>query len=288
MPVGPTRRSSRCVRLARRLTQCALLATLVLGARSAAAVADVPFAHGEHLKYDVTWSGVPVGKASLRVGPVEEFEGREVFRITSKADSIGFMSYFFPVEDRVESIVDASGIFPYKLDLKQRHGRRRVRKQVEFDHVARQATLVNGGKRSVHEIPPRAQDMLSSLYYFRTLKDLKVGESVLIDIHESKKTWKTEVQVLEREQLTLSAGTFDTLKLRALFRFEGLLMTKGDAYIWVTADEQRIPVQLEGRIAVGSIRAVIEKVDRPASIRAGNNENPVGVQRTNRLARTPS
>jgi hypothetical protein len=268
--------------------RCALIVGLAFGTRAAHAVADVPFAQGEHLKYAVSWSGIPVGKASLRVSPVEEVDGREVFRITSKADSIGFMSYFFPVEDRIESIVDANGIFPYQLDVNQRHGQRRARKQIEFDHVARQATLVNGGKRSVHEIPAHAQDMLSSLYYFRTLKDLKVGDSVLIDIHESKKTWKTEIQVLRREQLKLPAGSFNTLKLRALFRFEGLLMTKGDAYIWITDDARRIPVQLEGRIAVGSIRAALEEVDLPATIRAGDNENPVGVHRTNRLARTPS
>jgi hypothetical protein len=279
-PSGP-----RCGRL---LARCALLALLLFGSRAAQAAADVPFAYGEHLKYDVSWSGIPVGKASLRVSPVEEFEGREVFRITSKADSIGFMSYFFPVEDRVESIVDANGIFPYRLDLKQRHGRRRMRKQITFDHVAHEATLVSGDKRSVHEIPPHAQDMLSSLYYFRTLKELKVGNSVLIDIHESKKTWRTEIQVLQRERLELPAGSFNTLKLRALFRFEGLLMTKGDAYIWVTDDERRIPVQLEGRIAIGSIRAALEQVDRPPAIRAGSGENPVGVRRTNRLARTPS
>ena len=229
-------------------------------------VLAVPFAAGERLVYNITWLGINVGTGVLEVKPKESYQNKEAFRIISTARSNDLISFFFPVEDEIESWVDANGIFSYFIQISQHHGLRRVSKEVLFDQEQHQATMVYKGKTRTFPIPPRVQDSLSSLYFFRTLEDLPIGRSVFIDVHESKKNWRLEIQILGHERITVPIGTFDTIKTKATVQYEGVLMDKGDVYIWFTNDERKIPVLMKGRITIGTITATLASGDLPTRI----------------------
>ena len=53
------------------------------------------------------------------------------------------------------------------------------------------------------------------------------------------------------------AGTFNTIKVKALIKYEGLFVNKGDVFIWFTDDETRTPVKIESRIKIGNITALL-------------------------------
>ncbi|HZX48598.1 MAG TPA: DUF3108 domain-containing protein, partial [Nitrospirota bacterium] len=53
------------------------------------------------------------------------------------------------------------------------------------------------------------------------------------------------------------AGTFDTIKVKTLIKFEGLFVNKGEVFIWFTDDEVKIPVKMESKIKVGTITALL-------------------------------
>lgn len=219
------------------------------------AQAEFPFSEGERLVYDITWLGMNVGTGILEVKPKETYRNKETSRIISTARSNNLISFFFPVEDQIESLVDANGIFSYFIQVRQHHGLRRVNKEILFDQEQHQATMIYKGKTRIYSIPPRVQDSLSSLYFFRTFGDLTIGQSVFINVHESKKNWRLEVQILGRERIKVPIGTFDTIKTKARVRYEGVLMDKGDVYLWITNDERKVPILMKGRITVGSITA---------------------------------
>jgi hypothetical protein len=117
------------------------------------------------------------------------------------------------------------------------------------------------GQESRFDIPPQVQDILSSLYYFRTLPQLENGTSVFIDVHESKKNWKLEIQILGRETLKTALGKIPTVKVKAIVQFEGVLWDKGDLYLWLTDDSRHIPVVMNGKIVIGSITATLTQVE---------------------------
>ena len=223
-----------------------------------------PFAPGERLVYDLTWFGISVGTGKLEVEAREIFKDKDTYRIVSTARSNSFISKFFPVEDRVESIIDATDIFSYYILINQRHGSRRVKKEIVFDQINREATLMYKGKERTFTIPDRVQDSLSSLYFFRSMDDLRVGQSVFIDVHESKKNWRMEVEILKKEKITVPMGSFDTLKIKAKVRYEGVLMDKGDVYIWVTDDHRKIPVLMKGKVSIGPFTASLSSGALPA------------------------
>ena len=215
------------------------------------------FAPGERLVFDITYMGVKGGTAIMEVLEKIPMKGRDVYHIVSTAQSNDFVSLFYPVDDRVETYIDVEGLYSHTIKVKQHEGKRRREKIIHFDQIQHRAVQLKNNQSEVFEIPPEAQDSLSSLYFFRTQKTVEVGTSVFIDVHESEKNWKLEIRALAKERVTTPVGTFDTIKVQAMVRYEGLFINKGDVFIWFTDDDRRIPVMMRSKIKIGSITAIL-------------------------------
>lgn len=216
-----------------------------------------PFGPGERLVYDITYLGAKGGKAVMEVVEKTKMKGRDVYHIVSTAQSNDFISLFYPVDDRIESYMDVEGLYSHYIKVKQHQGKRRREKTIVFDQIQHRAVLHRNDRQEVFEIPPRVHDSLSSLYFFRTKYPLEVGSSVFIDVHESQKNWQLEIRVLGKETVETPVGTFDTIKVQAMVRYEGIFMDRGDVFIWFTDDPKRIPVMMKSKIKIGSIAAVL-------------------------------
>ncbi len=244
-----------------------LLAASIGASASASAAAEVPFGHGERLVYEIAWFSLVGGTASLDVEEADQ-DGTPIFRVRSVAKSNSFVSMFFPVEDRIESLIDRSTLTALRLDVKQRQGKRRRERVTVFDQVNHVATVVKNGERKVLDIPPSVQDSLSCLYYFRSLPKIGVGETVTIDVHESSKNWRLGIVGLNHERVRTGAGEFDAIRVKAQVEFEGVFLERGDVYIWFTDDARRLPVRMESKIKIGRISANLieyEPGPRPVS-----------------------
>ncbi|MEK7742575.1 MAG: DUF3108 domain-containing protein [Nitrospirota bacterium] len=211
----------------------------------------------EKFEYDLTWTGVKAGTATLEITRT----GNDI-KIVSTAQSAKWVSVFYTVDDRVETLLTkkTSLMFvgePVNYRLRIREGRHRRDKEVIFNSGNKVTYIdhINNEKHSF-DVPSLIFDPLSSFYYLRTLK-LVVGEPVYVTMFDSKKVWNVEVQVLRKEKVTLPTGTVDTILIKPLMKSEGIFYKKGDIYIWLTDDEKRIPVKLQTKVAIGSINALL-------------------------------
>ena len=109
-------------------------------------------------------------------------------------------------------------------------------------------------------MPERVQDALSSLYYVRTRQDFIVGKPIVVDVHDSGKTWSIEIHTLGRERITTPAGEFDTIMIKTYPKYEGVFMHKGEIFMWLTDDARKIPVLMKSRISIGSIVATLTEM----------------------------
>jgi hypothetical protein len=212
---------------------------------------------GEKLIFEITWMGISAGTASLEIRDKIKMNGREVYHIASTARSNNIVSLIYPVDDLIETFVDTEWIYPYRMSINKKEGRRKKDKQIVFDQSGHTAREINGGREIISEVPPDVQDPLSCLYFFRTFKDLGDGKIHTIDVYDSKKNWRMEVKVLGREQVTTPAGTFKAIKVKPEIYYEGLFQNKGDVYVWLTDDERRMPVLVKSSIKIGSVKAAL-------------------------------
>lgn len=223
---------------------------------------DIP----ERLRYELTWAGIKVGESTL-----EAKDNGNGIQFISKANSVSWVSIFYKVDDTVVSILKkqtaedraqkTDKIFmwtPETYRIKLREGKYRRDKEVIFDHTAKKARYINhiNDETTSSDINDSTLDPLSCLYYVRRLP-LEVGKSVFIEVFDSKKLYKVEVQVLNKETVETPAGTFKTILIKPIIKSEGIFYRKGDILIWLTDDEKRTPVLLKTRVQLGSVKAVL-------------------------------
>lgn len=214
------------------------------------AIDNVAFGTGEKLFFDINYGFINAGTASMEVEKLIEYKSRPCYQIVSKALSNKFFASFYKVDDRVESIVDATGLFSWRFEKKLREGGYRAERKYEFDQPM---NLVYEGKDTI-TVEPYAQDALSVMYYVRTVP-LEVGKSVYAYNYVDGKKMNLEIKVLKREQITVKAGTFDCLVVEPLSESVGVFKNEGTLRVWLTDDRLRLPVLMKSKILVGSISA---------------------------------
>jgi hypothetical protein len=229
------------------------LVTVILALLAApVGAATVP----ERLVYQLSWTGITVGTATQEIYA----EGRS-HRIVVTARSNDWLSVFYPVNDRIENLLDREGgPFPgvpryYRMQTNEgTHSRDR---EIRFGG---NGTAVfhdrRGGERVTLAVPPRTFDIYSSFYHVRYLP-LEVGTSIFVNVLDGKETQRLEVKVVRREKLRTVLGTVPTIVIRPLVRSEGVFEGKGKVTIWLTDDARRIPVRVETGVVVGSVTATL-------------------------------
>lgn len=216
----------------------------------------------EHLLFDVIWGGwnfrwVHAGQATLELLPSAK---PEEWQIRSLAWCNKFFQTFYPVRDTVTSLIDARGIYPLRFDKRLKEGSYRSRTLAVFDQKANKMTLGD----TIIDIEPFTHDILSAFYYIRT-QQLEPGKTLELAAVSGRKKYNLRVLCHGREKVSVKAGTFKTLVVEPVLKGDGLFKAKGKLTIWLTDDEYRIPVKMQSRIPVGSIKAELVTLKTPPS-----------------------
>ena len=212
------------------------------------------FQPGEKLTYDVSWSRVvSAGTAVMEVKEETLMNGKAALKFIVTGRSAGLVDKIFPVYDTVESVFDPSIMESLSYSLRQSHGKRKVRRELFFDHARKKAVSTLNDDAPVNtDIPDQVQDALSSLYYLRTVEDFSVGKVITVNVFAGEKNWSIEVHTLGREKVRTPAGEFAAIKVKTHPKYEGVFLNKGEVFIWLTDDNRKVPVLMKSTITVGS------------------------------------
>jgi hypothetical protein len=217
---------------------------------------EVSFARGEKIRYVVKWGIIVAGRASLSVEP-QVWNGKDVYRIYSEANSSGLVGSIYPVKDRSESIVSREDFSTLSFYKDVNEGKYHQKEHMIFDQVNGKVIYPD----TTIDIAKGTVDVLASLYVVR-FKSLKPGTEFTIKICNNKKNYELVVRVISRETVSVPAGEFKTIMVEPLLKQEGIFMHKGRLFVYLTDDQERIPVLLRSKIAVGSIIAAMEGIQK--------------------------
>lgn len=220
---------------------------------------------GEQIVFHVAFGIIPAGKARVSVVDTATVNGQLCVRAVSTARSAKSFDFVFTVRDSVETWFDADSIYSMRFRKKLREGRFRDEKIVDYDLPNEQVHWWDDGvKKPSISVPPRVQDVLSAGFKTRTLP-MNVGDTIFVKTHDVKKTFDLMVIIHGREFVETPAGRFDCFKTEPVSATGGLFQKEKSAhvYVWVTADERRIPVQMQTRVSFGHITASMESYTPP-------------------------
>jgi len=211
---------------------------------------------GEELIFAIYYGFYRAGTAKMSVIEKKDVNGGICYHIQTTAQSNNFISKFYKVNDRVNSYIDIEGIFSRRLEKRLREGRYKSDRIVDFYHD-RLIALNTKKKYLFAEIPLYVQDILSSLYYIRTI-DLKVGKTEKINAYADGKVYLLDVVVHKKETIEVPAGKFKCLKVEPVLKSEGIFRQKGKLTIWITDDSRKMPVKMKSKVVIGSISSNLE------------------------------
>ena len=164
------------------------------------------------------------------------------------------------MRDEIDTYMDSSTFRSIKFRKKLREGRYSYDYSVEFDSDKMQAvSITSKGSRTV-DIPDFTLDILSAMYYMRTL-NLEVGKTQTVNVLDNDKLYPLDLKIIRKERVEVRAGMFDCLLVEPMLKSGGLFKNEGKISVWVTDDHRKIPVLIKSRAIIGSIVVELERVE---------------------------
>ena len=213
------------------------------------------FQVGEQLTYEISWLHITAGTAVMAVSDAGTDGERPLAKLITTAQSRPAITKFFPVDNRVESIVDPATLLPEHLNFKRREGKKKEDITSTFHQKEGTVTVVKGGTTETLQIPSGTQDVISCLYYARSELSLQPGSSLTMNVHHDKKNRKVDVRVEKIETVSGPWGEVETARVLVVMPFQGLFLNQGNIRVWFTNDDRRIPVRMKAKVIIGSIVA---------------------------------
>lgn len=220
------------------------------------------FTTGEWFKMRIHYGIINAGYATLEIKEATR-NNRKAHHVIGRGYTTGLAKAFFKVNDDYQSIFDAETGKPYQFLRKINEGGY-TKNQEGFFNQKENSVLVKDYKNKTEKtfsVPENVQDILSSFYYLRNHPDidkLKEGESISIDMFFDEETTKFKLKYIGKEDLSTKFGKVSCMVFRPYVQAGRVFKEEESLTVWVSADNNKIPVRLKASLAVGSLKADLD------------------------------
>lgn len=243
---------------------CLLISVIIISLNASGVFAqDVilnqAFKTGERLEYRVYYqSGIGNVTAGEAILTVEEWEeqytgsDKTVFHLTGEGNSTGVFNFFFKVRDKFQSFVDQQTLLPYVFLRETREGKFKKDDKVTFDRERLTAVSTSKTKK----IPANVQDVISAIYYMRTFKvnDFDADSMFYLNFFLDDSVYTSAIKFQGRGYIKTKWGRILCLKIAPMMATGDIFADKYPMFVWVSDDENHVPVMGESEVIVGSIK----------------------------------
>lgn len=217
---------------------------------------------GEWFKFRIHYGVINAGYATLEVQDAVK-NNKKVFHVIGKGYTTGMSRFFFKVEDIYESYIDKVTGNPYQFVRKIDEGGYRKNQEGFFNQGTDKIVVKDYKKKTekTFSVPNNTQDIMSAFYYLRnhpSVDKLKVGESLSIDMFFDEETTKFKLKFVGRENIETKFGVVPTMVFRPLVQSGRVFKEEESLTVWISDDDNKIPIRIKASLAVGSIKADLD------------------------------
>jgi len=227
------------------------------------------FTGGEKIRYTVSYNWGPVwvdaGLVTFSVDN-ELFHGKPSWHLKGTGKTFRSYDFLFKVHDYFDSWIDPETFRSFDFRRNIFEGGYTLLNTLNFDYNSKK--VIANTKRKNHPqhtdtlpLRPCAFDMLSAIYYIRTLDfstiqpNAKKHITVLID----DAYYDIYFRPMGKEIVESTDGKrYRCIKFAAKMVQGTIFKGEEDVLVWVTDDGNKIPVYIEAKIIVGTIKAYLK------------------------------
>ncbi len=211
--------------------------------------------NGEQLVYTVYYNvsaiWVAAGQAKFTTNLIN-FYNTPVFHIVGNGYTFKSYDWIFRVRDVYQTYVDTATLLPLKFVRNVDEGGYKINNLVLFN---RDKNTALSDKKNF-KVPNCVQDVLSTIYYARNIdyNKYKPGAKIPFTMFLDNEVFNLYIRYLGKEKITTKYGTFNAIKLAPLL-IKGTIFEGGEKMrVWISDDENHIPLRIDSPILVGSIK----------------------------------
>lgn len=227
------------------------------------------FSDQEVIRYTAYYNWGPVwvdaGTVTFSTGN-EQYMGREVWHFKGVGKSFPSYDLLFKVRDYFDAYTDIATFRPKYFKRQVYEGGYTLLNTLNFNDITGKiysSTKTNNNPQRFDTLrmDPCAFDMLTAIYYTRTL-----------DFSQAYPGWKKDVKVIIDDQAfdiwirfigretveTPGGNQYRCIKFAAKMVQGTIFKGEEDVLVWVTDDGNKIPVYVEAKIIVGTVKAYLK------------------------------
>jgi len=219
---------------------------------------------GENLTFIASFnvSGImtDIAEVKMQTSTVKT-KTRELLRLKCTASTYSSWDKFFKVRDLYESYVDPVTLLPslFKRSIDEGGYKKQLKYLFKRNSNIAISTLNKKGRKNFKtnvSIDYSTLDIVSSIYKVRTLDfdKLSIEKNTTLKLIVDSKVQTVTVKYLGKENIKVAnEESKPCYKLSIGFGGSEIENIKGSKFIWITADNDRLPTLIKANIPVGAI-----------------------------------
>ena len=218
-------------------------------------VRNFSFHESENISFTIFYSviGIYVNAGSANfITSLEKLNNNTVYHVVGTGSSNPNYDWIFKVRDRYESFFDTVNLQPLKFIRNVDEGGYKTFENVTFNQQTNIATTDKG----TFKVPNCIQDVISSIYYARNIdfNKLKPEDKIPFNMFLDNQVYNLYIRYIGKEEIKTRYGRFHAIKIAPLL-VKGTIFSGGEKMtVWVSDDENHIPLRIESPITVGSVK----------------------------------
>lgn len=197
--------------------------------------------------------------------------GKDNLLIESTGKTKSGYDWFFSVRDTFQSVVDVHTLRPRTFRQSNYEGKTVTTSEYIYNDVDSTLTAESiqqkGNKKPLKTSYSGkwdlcAADVLTMVYKARNIdfENYNPGDIIPMSLIINSEIFDLFIRYHGKEQASTRDGrTYDCLKFTPLL-VEGTIFSGGeDMTVWVTDDENRVPIIVEAKVLIGSVKAILDE-----------------------------
>ncbi|MDR1678772.1 MAG: DUF3108 domain-containing protein [Prevotellaceae bacterium] len=240
------------------------------------AVRNTIFKGGESVSYDLFYNWgfiwIHAGFVNFSVHDMM-YKGKPSYRFSATGNSLKSFDKFYKVRDTLYSVADKNTLLPYYYKRATHEDSYWAQDEYFFTATGAKTTLITDCRRrkgyqaiDTLSFNSTVTDLVTVFYRVRNLNfnQMKIDEkhSFSIVYDDDKKPLDLHFKYIGKGEVELKNGKrYNCIKLRPLLVKGKVFKEEDGMTIYLSDDRNRIPIMIESKIRVGSIKAMLTKTE---------------------------
>ena len=229
-----------------------------------------PVNAGETFEYKVTFGFFTVGKAQIQTSQkIYRVNGRPCYKIEVRGKTSGAVNWVAAVDDTWGAYVDTLAFLPYLAYRNIKENNYRKNELTKFDQRNKMVELKVLNQKTgsfkeptIFQAMEPVRDVVAGYTYLRTLNYENKVEGDTISLYGvlEDEFYHLKVLFAGREVLSTKLGKISAYKLVPVMPTNQLFSGENAITIWLSADENKIPLKVEANMVIGKAGCEIIEV----------------------------